>query len=67
MREQLLSDNVFTRLVESVNALRDRAAARNDRQTLQDATQIRILVYRYFGTLVAEGKVSGVPENRAYV
>ena len=43
------------------------AAAQRDWRTLQGAAPIRILVYRYLGSLIEEGGVSAVPENRGHL
>ena len=57
-QQRQLSQIAFDRLVESVNALKNAAASRKEWQTSKDANLIHGLVYRYFGTLVAEGHIS---------
>ena len=51
------SQIAFDRLVESITALQSAAAARKEWQTFKNANLIHALIYRYHGTLVAEGRI----------
>jgi len=62
MEQGQLSQALFDRLVESIDALKHEAAARKEWQTLKDATRIHTLAYRYFGSLIAEGKIFSATE-----
>ena len=51
------SASVFDHLLTSVDRLSQQAASRNDWVIYKEAVQVRSLLYRYKGSLVADGRI----------
>jgi hypothetical protein len=55
--DQDFSASVFDHLLTSVDRLKQQAAIRNDWVTYKEAVQVRSLLYRYKGSLIADRRI----------
>lgn len=57
------SEHLFELLVKSVEEMRNAALVREDWQTYRNANRVYTLVYKCFGSLMAEGRTAASAER----